>query len=704
MNMPFSFTKKETSIYLFQKKLTQILLATLILFSILAGILFYCLERQAYYKSFRESNATIISQIASIYERDIQSLRGLCIQFSLFRQFPAGKYSELSSSDIKIIMDYMTSLNVNNDCVHSIYFYFVEDSTVLSSVSMPTAVSKLDNFYDKAIFSDLEDHQYMLLEPRFLASGGRAETDKMPLVITMLVASPVSANGTDIWMAMNIDARKLYTKIFNELRFEEDVNFYIVDAKDCIIFCNNEQELFDYYENRIPANHRSLVSSTYSSRLGWSFVLERPMPQVDSSLLPFSAVILIILVILLTLSMTTTIFSMRPLQKSLNDSRNVRWRYFLTQGRLPEGSAVTPFLPDIDFPGCRQFVVMSFQLSRPEGNRLFAELSVALDSLAKENPLFFRTIHIDQSRTGVVFGFQREEPSFEKRIAFYTDLANRILNILEGKLKSPVLCSISSTKNTPELLHDAWLEICETERHSLSLTEQIRFWFKIDQKRGDYTFPNVCMKQLVDSLLDGNANAACSHKIFASFLSDDYILENSEIYRHMYYIQNNILSHLAALPVPIQIRAAFSPEQYPDLNQMEKAFNEWLEAAAATVSAQNQKNHVALYQYIIDYLNEHCTNPDICLNMVAEHFELGSNFTSKIIREITGMSFSAYITYSRIQKSKELLAEGKMNINEISAAVGFSYPYYFIRKFKELEGTTPGQYIGQENAPDFSGL
>ena len=59
-------------------------------------------------------------------------------------------------------------------------------------------------------------------------------------------------------------------------------------------------------------------------------------------------------------------------------------------------------------------------------------------------------------------------------------------------------------------------------------------------------------------------------------------------------------------------------------------------------------------------------------------------------------NFSEFITYKRIQRSKELLGEGTMSINAVSEAVGFTYPYYFIRKFKELEGVTPGQYIGTQ--------
>ena len=99
------------------------------------------------------------------------------------------------------------------------------------------------------------------------------------------------------------------------------------------------------------------------------------------------------------------------------------------------------------------------------------------------------------------------------------------------------------------------------------------------------------------------------------------------------------------------------------------------------------------------FYNQPCQN-DICLSKIAEELSLSANLISRIVKEASHRSFSEYITYKRIQRSKELLADGSMSINAVSEAVGFTYPYYFIRKFKELEGVTPGQYIGAQTPSD----
>jgi len=52
----------------------------------------------------------------------------------------------------------------------------------------------------------------------------------------------------------------------------------------------------------------------------------------------------------------------------------------------------------------------------------------------------------------------------------------------------------------------------------------------------------------------------------------------------------------------------------------------------------------------------------------------------------------------RIEKSCDLLAETKMSISDISAAVGYSDHGYFCRIFRNLMGQTPSQYRYRKNS------
>ncbi|WP_458785134.1 helix-turn-helix domain-containing protein [Vallitalea sediminicola] len=51
-----------------------------------------------------------------------------------------------------------------------------------------------------------------------------------------------------------------------------------------------------------------------------------------------------------------------------------------------------------------------------------------------------------------------------------------------------------------------------------------------------------------------------------------------------------------------------------------------------------------------------------------------------------------YTTSLKIEKAKDLLVSTKMTINQIAEEVGYNNVTSFIRRFKQLIGTTPGRY------------
>ena len=62
------------------------------------------------------------------------------------------------------------------------------------------------------------------------------------------------------------------------------------------------------------------------------------------------------------------------------------------------------------------------------------------------------------------------------------------------------------------------------------------------------------------------------------------------------------------------------------------------------------------------------------------------------ITAITGHSTAQLMKLTRLQKARQLLEEGEMNVSEIAYATGFRDPSYFIKVFQQEFGTTPGQY------------
>ncbi len=83
---------------------------------------------------------------------------------------------------------------------------------------------------------------------------------------------------------------------------------------------------------------------------------------------------------------------------------------------------------------------------------------------------------------------------------------------------------------------------------------------------------------------------------------------------------------------------------------------------------------------------------NISLNDLAEEYNVSASYLSNGLKEKLGMPFSEYITLKRIQKSKELLADERLSIEQVAEKVGYHDYFYFTKVFKKMTGVTPSKY------------
>ena len=93
-----------------------------------------------------------------------------------------------------------------------------------------------------------------------------------------------------------------------------------------------------------------------------------------------------------------------------------------------------------------------------------------------------------------------------------------------------------------------------------------------------------------------------------------------------------------------------------------------------------------------EYIGMNYKNEDLNVSMIGDHFNMTSNYLSRMFKNQVDEGLHNYIERIRIEKSKELLKNDNMNILEIAKEVGYTNSKTFIRVFKKIEGTTPGKY------------
>lgn len=102
----------------------------------------------------------------------------------------------------------------------------------------------------------------------------------------------------------------------------------------------------------------------------------------------------------------------------------------------------------------------------------------------------------------------------------------------------------------------------------------------------------------------------------------------------------------------------------------------------------------------IDYIHNNLGD-DITLEKVAEHVNLSKCYFCTQFKKETKMSFTDYLTYTRIEKSKYLLCNSNKPILDIAVLMGFNSQSYFTTQFKKHAGISPKDFRQRKNNEDY---
>lgn len=77
---------------------------------------------------------------------------------------------------------------------------------------------------------------------------------------------------------------------------------------------------------------------------------------------------------------------------------------------------------------------------------------------------------------------------------------------------------------------------------------------------------------------------------------------------------------------------------------------------------------------------------------LADKVNLSPNYLGDLLKKETGKNTKEHINDYVVDKAKTILLNTEDNVSEIAYELGFNYPHYFSRLFKQKTGMTPAQY------------
>lgn len=97
------------------------------------------------------------------------------------------------------------------------------------------------------------------------------------------------------------------------------------------------------------------------------------------------------------------------------------------------------------------------------------------------------------------------------------------------------------------------------------------------------------------------------------------------------------------------------------------------------------------------YIETHYGSTQFSVQNLAEELGMSASYLSRYFKEQTGVTISHYVNRLRMEKAKELLKDGEGSLQAVVDQIGYGSVSGFIRKFKEQEGMTPGDYRSMKN-------
>ena len=104
-----------------------------------------------------------------------------------------------------------------------------------------------------------------------------------------------------------------------------------------------------------------------------------------------------------------------------------------------------------------------------------------------------------------------------------------------------------------------------------------------------------------------------------------------------------------------------------------------------------KRTEMEIFQRISEYIEENYQNP-LSLSEISASIRYSFNYTSFLVRKITGMSFISYLNHIRCFAAERMLISTGRKITDIALDCGFSDSRAFNRYFSKIYRTSPSSY------------
>jgi AraC-like DNA-binding protein len=134
-----------------------------------------------------------------------------------------------------------------------------------------------------------------------------------------------------------------------------------------------------------------------------------------------------------------------------------------------------------------------------------------------------------------------------------------------------------------------------------------------------------------------------------------------------------------------------SREQYEAMVRLLEIFAKHLSVMANQILVARQNEEPPLITKAKRYIGEHQAE-SLSLNQMAGTLNVSTFYFCKMFKKATGLTFTDYLSRTRIERAKNLLLNPHLRVSEVAYDCGFISLTHFNRIFKRVVGKSPTNY------------
>lgn len=623
----------------------------LCLFLIFCNIIFYYFyTRSSYNEMLQLSHNSTIAQVAKSYETLVGNAE-TAVATAAFRDGAVHQAADNAANGVtgRIgVIKALENIMLQSDFLQSVTLYLKDTGLTYTAGKLSNRIVPLEAFHDADVLREGLDDNLRRIAPRQDSASGAH--------VVTLTARVYAGDRQYGVLAGNIDMDAICRYVIDrELTLEGTNEIYILDKADSV--------LYPYGGTYQPDTHRYIVAEARSDTLGWRFILQGMRPRFhfwnrNAGLFLLASISLLGVSLVVTLVVVGR--STRPMKRIMDGYAHNFWNRLLT-GDMPLDEDALDEMRRQDFNLARcAYAVLAVQGASP------AELPGT------------RVVRMRRDLCAVIC----KNADGESLDALCTQLLDAAPEGWVGR---------SGIKTSAASLQSAYYEAAEALKYKFCGGGRVLAWERVESAT-PFQYDQSMETKLVNYVITGDTKGGLDflEQLFAQIAAGR--VEDNRVFSIVYQLQNAILRGVAFLSV------RFPAEGELPVERIRPEMERFVREACAEVNRQNPAEQYSVFEQILFEVEHSFTNPDFCLDYLADSLDMNKAFLSKCIKENTGDSFPEFINKKRVELAKLLLLDTDETIESISGQAGFSYSYYFIRIFKRYEGITPKQYRDSRGA------